>query len=178
MDDAFFTNIPSGAALLWQLAPQHTRLQPVSQGVPMTGANQWNFTTLNDILLPVLNTGDHSPELQLATGPHSWMMRTGICCRPTSPPSPHTALTWCATTTPGVRRQRCTLPVAEPLSHHLVGYFQRAEWQWPHRVPIRYPLQPGGAGHASGRSTIKFVPSRSPTTVASRNSTFRPSCSK
>jgi uncharacterized protein (TIGR03437 family) len=68
-DDAFFTNIPSGAALLWQLAPQHTRLQPVSQGVPMTGANQWNFTTLNDILLPVLNTGDHSPELQLATGP-------------------------------------------------------------------------------------------------------------
>ena len=62
-DNAFFTNIPSGAALLWQLAPQHTRLQPVSQGVPMTGANQWNFTTLNDILLPVLNTGDHSPEL-------------------------------------------------------------------------------------------------------------------
>jgi uncharacterized protein (TIGR03437 family) len=68
-DNAFFTNIPAGAGLLWQLAPQHIRLQPVSQDVPMTGPNQWNFTNLNEVLLPVLNTGDHSPELQLATAP-------------------------------------------------------------------------------------------------------------
>jgi len=68
-DDAFFTNIPAASGFLWQLAPQHIRLQPVSQAVPMTGPNQWDFTMLNAVLLPVLDTGDHSPELQLATGP-------------------------------------------------------------------------------------------------------------
>src|ERR1017187_5740018 len=68
-DNAFFTNTPAAPGLLWQLAPQHIRLQPISQDVPMTGTNQWNFTNLNDVLLPVLSTGDHSPELQLATAP-------------------------------------------------------------------------------------------------------------
>ena len=76
-DDAFFTNLPGAGGLLWQLAPQHIRLQPIQQAVPMSQSNgilglspyQWNFTTLNDILLPVLNSGDHSPELQLATAP-------------------------------------------------------------------------------------------------------------
>ena len=69
-DIKFFSTGPAaGDQLLWQLAPQHIRLQPVSQGVPMTGSNQWNFSTLDDILQPVLNTGDHSPELQLATAP-------------------------------------------------------------------------------------------------------------
>jgi hypothetical protein len=69
-DNTFFSAGPAaGNQLLWQLAPQHTRLQPVSQGVPMTGSNQWDFSTLDDILQPVLNTGDHSPELQLATAP-------------------------------------------------------------------------------------------------------------
>jgi len=68
-DNAFFSNLPAADGLLWQLAPQHIRLQPVSQGVPMTGPNEWDFSTLNDVLLPVLNTGDHSPELQLATAP-------------------------------------------------------------------------------------------------------------
>ena len=76
-DIAFFTNVPAGDSLLWQLAPQHIRLQPISQAVPLSQSSgivigspyQWNFTTLNDILLPVLNTGDHSPELQLATAP-------------------------------------------------------------------------------------------------------------
>ncbi|MGO9230121.1 MAG: hypothetical protein ACLQKA_13070, partial [Bryobacteraceae bacterium] len=69
-DNKFFSTGPAaGDQLLWQLAPQHIRLQPVSQGVPMTGSNQWDFSTLDDILQPVLNTGDHSPELQLATAP-------------------------------------------------------------------------------------------------------------
>jgi uncharacterized protein (TIGR03437 family) len=69
-DYTFFSAGPAaGRNLLWQLAPQHIRLQPVSQGVPMTGPNQWNFSTLDAILQPVLNTGDHSPELQLATAP-------------------------------------------------------------------------------------------------------------
>jgi uncharacterized protein (TIGR03437 family) len=68
-DYAFFNNLPSADGLLWQLAPQHIRLQPVSQGVPMTGLNQWDFSMLDDVLQPVLNTSDHSPELQLATAP-------------------------------------------------------------------------------------------------------------
>jgi uncharacterized protein (TIGR03437 family) len=68
-DYTFFNNLPGAAGLLWQLAPQHVRLQPISQAVPMTGPNQWDFTTLNAVLLPVLNADDHSPELQLATGP-------------------------------------------------------------------------------------------------------------
>ncbi|MGB7760482.1 MAG: hypothetical protein WBL61_11670 [Bryobacteraceae bacterium] len=75
--DAFFTNIPGADGLLWQLAPQHIRLQPIQQAVPLSQSSgvfvlspyQWNFNTLNDILLPVLNSGDHSPELQLATAP-------------------------------------------------------------------------------------------------------------
>lgn len=68
-DYTFFNNLPGAAGLLWQLAPQHIRLQPVSQGVPMTGADQWDFSKLNAVLIPVIGTGDHSPELQLATGP-------------------------------------------------------------------------------------------------------------
>ena len=68
-DYPFFNNLPGAAGLLWQLAPQHIRLQPVSQAVPMTGPNQWNFSMLNAVLLPVLESGDHSPELQLATAP-------------------------------------------------------------------------------------------------------------
>lgn len=76
-DSAFFNNIPGAAGLLWELAPQHIRLQPISQAVPMSQSSgiavlspyQWNFSTLNAILLPVLNVGDHSPELQLATAP-------------------------------------------------------------------------------------------------------------
>ncbi|MGO9230031.1 MAG: hypothetical protein ACLQKA_12605 [Bryobacteraceae bacterium] len=68
-DYTFFNNLPGAAGLLWQLAPQHIRLQPVSQGVPMTGADQWDFSKLDAVLIPVIGTGDHSPELQLATGP-------------------------------------------------------------------------------------------------------------
>jgi len=68
-DYTFFNDIPGAPGLLWQLAPQHTRLQPVSKGVPMTGLNKWDFSTLDAVLIPVLNAGDHSPELQLATGP-------------------------------------------------------------------------------------------------------------
>jgi hypothetical protein len=51
-DYTFFNNLPGATGLLWQLAPQHIRLQPVSQGVPMTGPNQWDFSTLNAVLIP------------------------------------------------------------------------------------------------------------------------------
>jgi uncharacterized protein (TIGR03437 family) len=68
-DFPFFQQIPGAAAPLWKLAPQHIRIQPVSQGVPMTAPGQWDFSTLDAILTPVLSVGDHSPELQLATAP-------------------------------------------------------------------------------------------------------------
>ena len=68
-DYTFFHDVPGGAGLLWQLAPRHVSLQPLSQAVPMTGANQWDFSTLDAVLIPVLGTGDHSPVLQLSTGP-------------------------------------------------------------------------------------------------------------
>ena len=69
-DYSFFSSGPAdGDSLLWQLAPRHIRLQPISQAVPMKGTGQWDFSMLDDVLQPVLNTGDHSPELQLATAP-------------------------------------------------------------------------------------------------------------
>ena len=38
----------------------------------MTAPNQWDFTDLDAVTIPILSVGDHSPELQLATAP-SWM---------------------------------------------------------------------------------------------------------
>ncbi|MGA9106820.1 MAG: glycosyl hydrolase, partial [Bryobacteraceae bacterium] len=76
-DDAFFTSISAAPGFLWQLAPQHIRLQPVSQGVPLTSSNQWDFSTLDAVLIPVIGTGDHSPELQLATAPASMSNSNG-----------------------------------------------------------------------------------------------------
>jgi hypothetical protein len=61
---------------LTQLGPQHVRLQPISQGVPMvanTGAaSDWNFTVLDETVQPVLASADHSPEFQIAVAP-AWM---------------------------------------------------------------------------------------------------------
>ena len=69
-DYPYFQQISGATMPLWRLAPQHIRIQPVSQGVPMTGPDQWDFTVLDAILSPILSTGDHSPELQLATAPN------------------------------------------------------------------------------------------------------------
>jgi len=58
------------------LAPQHIRLQPVSDGVPMVAnngtASDWDFTLLDQTVQPVLVSADKSPELQIATAP-TWM---------------------------------------------------------------------------------------------------------
>jgi hypothetical protein len=63
-------------ATLNKLGPQHIRMQPVSQGVPMVGhtgtAADWDFTLLDQTVQPILATGDHSPEFQVATAP-AWM---------------------------------------------------------------------------------------------------------
>jgi hypothetical protein len=58
------------------MGPQHIRLQTVSQGVAMstdTGtAADWDFTIMDQTVQPVLASGDHSPEFQIATAP-AWM---------------------------------------------------------------------------------------------------------
>ena len=68
-DYPYFQQVSGSTMPLWRLAPQHIRIQPVSQGVPMTAPDQWDFTDLDAVLLPTLGLGDHSPELQLATAP-------------------------------------------------------------------------------------------------------------
>ncbi len=63
-------------ATLNQLGPQHIRVQVVAGAIPMvsnTGtAADWDFTLLDTTLQPVLQTADHSPELQIAVAP-AWM---------------------------------------------------------------------------------------------------------
>jgi hypothetical protein len=58
------------------MGPQHIRLQTVSQGVAMstnTGtAADWDFAIMDQTVQPVLASGDHSPEFQIATAP-AWM---------------------------------------------------------------------------------------------------------
>jgi hypothetical protein len=71
-DDTFFTNFPTATTPLNNLGSQHIRLQPVSQGVPQKANKTWDFSTLDNILNPVIGTNDNSPELQLATAP-AWM---------------------------------------------------------------------------------------------------------
>ncbi len=68
-DYPYFQQISGSTLPLWRLAPEHIRIQPVSQGVPMTAPGQWDFSDLDAVLQPILGLGDHSPELQLATAP-------------------------------------------------------------------------------------------------------------
>jgi uncharacterized protein (TIGR03437 family) len=58
-----------GLGLLENLFPQDTRVQVVSDGLPLSAPDTWNFTELNAMLSPIQNTGDHSPELQIANAP-------------------------------------------------------------------------------------------------------------
>jgi len=68
-DYQFFTLNPNATAPLGNLQPAHIRLQGISQGVPQTTANTWDFTVLDDITQPLLGVGDHSPEFQIAVAP-------------------------------------------------------------------------------------------------------------
>lgn len=77
--DGDYFGVPNAAALeskMTAMGPQHIRLQSVSQGVAMstnTGtAADWDFTILDQTVQPVLASGDHSPEFQIATAP-AWM---------------------------------------------------------------------------------------------------------
>jgi uncharacterized protein (TIGR03437 family) len=57
------------ATPLGELDPWHTRVQVTSTGIPLTAPHTWDFTELNAMFAPVQATGDHSPELQIATAP-------------------------------------------------------------------------------------------------------------
>ena len=68
-DYQFFMLNPGATTTLDNLLPQHIRLQGISQGVPQTSVNTWDFTILDAITQPVLSVGDHSPEFQIAKAP-------------------------------------------------------------------------------------------------------------
>jgi len=68
-DSGFFQQNPNATMPLWKLAPQHIRIQPVSQAVPQTAPDQWDFSQLDAIVIPVLKIADHSPEFQVAVAP-------------------------------------------------------------------------------------------------------------
>ncbi|MGA2135158.1 MAG: hypothetical protein ABSH50_22970 [Bryobacteraceae bacterium] len=65
----FFQITPSAATPLGNLDPWHTRVQVINTGIPLTAPNTWDFTEINAMFTPVEATGDHSPELQIATAP-------------------------------------------------------------------------------------------------------------
>src|ERR1035441_2870340 len=68
-DDQFFSGAPNAQAELTTLNPWHTRVQVVSDGIPLTAPGAWDFTELNTMLTPIQGAGDHSPEFQIGTAP-------------------------------------------------------------------------------------------------------------
>jgi uncharacterized protein (TIGR03437 family) len=68
-DYTFFSGAPNAPAQLTALDPWHTRVQVVSDGVPLTAPDTWDFTELDTMLSPIQATGDHSPEVQIGTAP-------------------------------------------------------------------------------------------------------------
>ncbi len=65
----FFNQVPGAPGPLTALNPFHTRVQVVSDGIPLKAPDTWDFTELNTMLSPVQATGDHSPEFQIGTAP-------------------------------------------------------------------------------------------------------------
>jgi hypothetical protein len=93
-DYQFFQNHPtSEPQQLAALAPQHIRLQGVSEAVPWKAnsnpqqATDWDFTILDAIVQPVLTVGDGSPEFQIAVTPSFFTLSS-----PLSPSDPNLAL--------------------------------------------------------------------------------------
>jgi uncharacterized protein (TIGR03437 family) len=65
----FFSGAANAPAQLTSLDPWHTRVQVVSNGIPLTAPDTWDFTELDTMLSPIQATGDHSPEFQIGTAP-------------------------------------------------------------------------------------------------------------
>jgi hypothetical protein len=72
-DYQFFQLNPTATTTLGNLGSHHVRLQGVVHGVPQgsegTSSTAWDFSMLDAITQPVLSTGDHSPEFQIAKAP-------------------------------------------------------------------------------------------------------------
>jgi uncharacterized protein (TIGR03437 family) len=68
-NEQFFSAAPDAATQLTGLYPWHTRSQVVSDGIPLTAPDTWDFTVLNTMLAPIQSAGDHSPEFQIGTAP-------------------------------------------------------------------------------------------------------------
>ena len=79
-DYQYFLNHPDITPLT-TLGPQHIRIQAVSQAIPMKAnsnpqqAADWDFQMLDDVVPPILNAADHSPEFQIAVAP-AWMLNS------------------------------------------------------------------------------------------------------
>jgi uncharacterized protein (TIGR03437 family) len=65
----FFSGAPNAPAQLTALNPFHTRVQVISDGIPLTAPDTWNFTELDTMLTPIQGAADHSPEFQIGTAP-------------------------------------------------------------------------------------------------------------
>lgn len=68
-DYQLFQRHPGVTTPLNNLQPSHIRLQPISQGVPETAPNVWDFTVVDGITQPVLTVGDTKREFQIAVAP-------------------------------------------------------------------------------------------------------------
>jgi hypothetical protein len=68
-NQGFFQNFSSAQPELNTLNPQHTRMQVMSEAIPQTAANTWDFTMLEQTVEPIQESSDHSPEFQVAYAP-------------------------------------------------------------------------------------------------------------
>lgn len=65
----FFQDYPNAQPDLNTLNPHHTRMQVMSEAIPETAANTWNFSMLDGTVQPILQSSDHDPEFQVAYAP-------------------------------------------------------------------------------------------------------------
>jgi uncharacterized protein (TIGR03437 family) len=65
----YFSSAPGATSQLTALYPWHTRVQVISDGIPLTAPDTWDFTELNAMLTPIQGAADHSPEFQIGTAP-------------------------------------------------------------------------------------------------------------
>jgi uncharacterized protein (TIGR03437 family) len=65
----FFSQTPKALPALDALQTEHTRLQLVPANDPLSAPGVWDFSQLDMMMAPLLSSGDHSPEFQIAGGP-------------------------------------------------------------------------------------------------------------
>jgi hypothetical protein len=68
-NQGFFQDFANAQPELNTLNPHHTRMQVMSEAIPQTAANTWDFTMLEQTVEPIQESSDHSPEFQVAYAP-------------------------------------------------------------------------------------------------------------